>query len=57
MIALVAVVLRPCMHTYACATSISAAWLELVPVDAGGPWRVTNSLNVRFQIAPASSWP
>ena len=23
-------------------------WLELVPEVAGGPWRVTNSLKVRF---------
>ena len=38
-------------------TSIEAACEELVPVGPRGPSVVTNSLNVRFQIAPASNWP
>ena len=38
-------------------TSISAACVSLVSTSGAGPLRVANSLNVRFQIAPASSWP
>ena len=38
-------------------TSIEAACEELVPVGPRGPPVVTNSLKVRFQIAPASNWP